>query len=300
MRNSQRQFHTLQTYLWSNKKLNFPNTRTVFHYSFERFQTDPDFVPIFCLVLTSSPKTNLTNTALYANQTKIAPFSNQTTTIPTNNKDLNRAFKNYAQFVHLMYNADDDPQWKTLSNASSTTSLAPKINTPDADDFAYEWWDCKWPTGDSVIAPPAGYPLLISRLINTSYRKKICDYYFPSNNTLPHNSLHYRTIDEMNQWTGSWSDRPGSKRMLFINGKLDPWLHLTVSSRFRPGGSMKSTGDVVVKTMSKETHCPTYLGCLEREVECKKVVEESMAQLQKWVLEFPGRTNWTRTGLRNM
>jgi hypothetical protein len=155
------------------------------------------------------------------------------------------------------------------------------IGTRKADDKSYKWWEGKWPIGyDEIVAPPE-YPALMSRLISDKYHSRICDNYFPGH---VEDQWDY---DTLNHYTGGWSDRK-SQRLLFVNGECDPWVHTTVSSRFRPGGPMKSTTDVPVDVVPKGGHCVDLYGlqCRANEA-CDRVMTGAIEQMATWVSEFP-------------
>jgi hypothetical protein len=197
---------------------------------------------------------------------------------------LELALEGYARYV----NAVDSPfpgHWNTY-NTSASKYTGVDIMSNLNNVRSYKWWECKWPIGYDQVAPPAEYPALISRLINDEYHMRICDNFFPEENEKTRVGVKHRSYEQLNEFTGGWADR-NSSRLLFTNGLLDPWIHTTGSSRFRPGGPMKDTPQVPVKIVSDGGHCSDLnaTSCREKPG-CKSVLDFGLDQIAKWVAEY--------------
>lgn len=95
-----------------------------------------------------------------------------------------------------------------------------------------------------------------------------------------------KTEADVNAYTGGWSVT-NTTRLMYANGQFDPWLDATVSSRFRPGGPLKSTPELPVTVVPGGVHCPDYYGsnwAVNDEV--KKIAYDEADLMKKWVDEF--------------
>jgi hypothetical protein len=165
-----------------------------------------------------------------------------------------------------------------------------RINTEAAEERAYQWWQCMWPIGNYGVPPPAEYPSLLSRFVNDEYHNRICDLSFPLKGNGSHVPVRHRTYAELNKFTGGYSDHRNSTRMLYMNGEWDPWIHTTVSSRFRPGGPMKSSKNVLVNVIPRGGHAIDLDARCNLNPACKEIVEGAVRQMVTWVSEFPKKT----------
>lgn len=74
-------------------------------------------------------------------------------------------------------------------------------------------------------APPEGHPSLLSRLLDTKYATRICQYAFPDGK---HNKVpSMPNITEINKY-GTFS--VDEERLAFIDGQFDPWVFATPHS----------------------------------------------------------------------
>jgi hypothetical protein len=203
---------------------------------------------------------------------------------------LQLALKGYAKYIKTIYSSthsnESIAEVSNTYNASSPEYADVSFPSQIADDRSYEWWECYWPIGYDVTAPPVEYAALISRMITDEYHMRICDVYFPEENNKTRIGTKHRTYEQLNEVTAGWSDR-NSSRLLFTNGALDPWLHTTGSSRFRPGGPMKDSPQVPVKIVSDGGHCSdlSFSSC-NAKPGCKPVLDFGIDQITKWVEEF--------------
>lgn len=114
-----------------------------------------------------------------------------------------------------------------------------------------------------------------------------CELYFPGG---AYGYAKGRTEDDVNAWTGGWSDLH-IPRLMYANGQFDPWREVTVSSSMRPGGPMQSSPDASngtqVYMLPGGTHCSDYVGANWAANEgAKKVADQEVAQMAVWVDEF--------------
>jgi hypothetical protein len=161
------------------------------------------------------------------------------------------------------------------------------LNTEAAEERAYQWWQCMWPIGNYGVAPPPEYPSLLSQFVNDAYHARICDMSFAPKVNGSKVPVKHRTYAELNKFTGGYLGRGNSTRILYMNGEWDPWLHTTVSSRFRPGGPMKSSKNVIVNVIPQGAHTIDLDARCNQNPTCKEILEGAVRQMVTWVSEFP-------------
>jgi hypothetical protein len=210
-------------------------------------------------------------------------LTNKTISGP-NGVGLKLALEGYAKYTKA-FNNISAKEWGT-HNASDFKYTSADVESNMDSTRSYKWWECKWPIGYDQVAPPAEYPAFISRLITDEYHMRICDNYFPEENEKGGVGVEQRSYEQLNEFTGGWSDRKSS-RLLFTNGRLDPWIHTTGSSRFRPGGPMKDTLQVPVKIVSDGGHCSDLnVPSCSKKPGCIAVLDFGLDQIGKWVREY--------------
>lgn len=130
---------------------------------------------------------------------------------------------------------------------------------------------------------PKGHPTIVSRLVNLPYWRSQCPLWFPE---LDYGIAKGKSAADVNKYTGGWSETH-TTRLMFTNGEWDPWRDATVSSKFRPGGPLKSTEQLPVRVVPHGTHCSDLYGqnwAVNAEV--KAIADAEVANMQKWISEF--------------
>lgn len=132
------------------------------------------------------------------------------------------------------------------------------------------------------VASYPGDTGLVSKFYRTEVERQNCASYFPDGYGLKSG----RTTEDIIKKTGGWNN-VHTKRLIYVNGELDPWRPETVSSRDRPGGPLQSTPEVPVFLVKKGTHCAD-LRMQNAEVNADIAVQ--MTEMRKimggWVAEF--------------
>ena len=54
-------------------------------------------------------------------------------------------------------------------------------------------------------------------MLDAEYFQRQCSLFFPEVNGHTYGSAKGKTAEDVNRWTGGWSDRP-TKRLLYANG----------------------------------------------------------------------------------
>jgi hypothetical protein len=91
----------------------------------------------------------------------------------------------------------------------------------------------------------------------------------------------------VNDYTHGW-DIDNTTRPLYVNGGLDPWREASVSSEFRPGGSLESSEQVPILIVPGGFHVSvtvTENGKVNAGVQA--VQDQEVTQLAAWVEEWP-------------
>ncbi|KAF2102204.1 serine carboxypeptidase [Rhizodiscina lignyota] len=162
------------------------------------------------------------------------------------------------------------------------------ITPSNTADRQWVWMTCNEPFGYWQDGAPEGRSTLVSRLVNAEYWIRQCDLYFPpgpDGETFGINKG--KTEADVNKYTGGW-DITKSTRLQYTNGGFDPWREATVSSELRPGGPLQSTEQVPVHWVPGGFHTSdlvTMNGVVN--ASCKAVIDAEVAQLVKWVNEWP-------------
>ncbi|KAL5353067.1 hypothetical protein ACLOAV_001097 [Pseudogymnoascus australis] len=154
----------------------------------------------------------------------------------------------------------------------------------NAIDRQWQWMLCNEPFGWWQDGAPKGQKTIVSRNINAAYWQRQCALFFPASQGAP-NSAFGRTVDYVNRYTDGWSPRK-SKRLLYVNGELDPWRTAGVSSEFRPGGALKSTKEVPVEMIPGGFHCSDLILKNYIDPGVKKVVDREVEIIKGWVGEW--------------
>ena len=141
-------------------------------------------------------------------------------------------------------------------------------------------------------------PTLVSRLVTADYWREQCAFYFPpereGHTTYTYRLARGKRAEDVNRRTGGWS-ATGTTRLMHANGELDPWLDATLSSRFRPGGPVKSTEQLPVRVIPGGMHCSDLYGQnWDVNEDVRRIVDEEVDNMKTWVAEFYVEKNKTR------
>ncbi|POS74116.1 serine carboxypeptidase S28 [Diaporthe helianthi] len=149
----------------------------------------------------------------------------------------------------------------------------------------WTWMLCNEPIAFWQTGAPEGTPTIVSRLVTAEYWQRQCPLYFTPPGTF--GSAEGKTVEDTNKYTGGWDRAGKTTRLLFVNGRWDPWKDATVSSEFRPGGAFEGTADAPVLLIPEGIHCSDLFirnGALNAGV--KAVQDTAIETMVKWVGEF--------------
>jgi hypothetical protein len=148
----------------------------------------------------------------------------------------------------------------------------------------FEWWQ---------DGAPENHPTIVSRLVNTTYWRSQCSLFFPPEEG-GSGILRGRTAEDVNAYTGGWSI-DNTTRLMMTNGDKDPWRDATLSSKFRPGGPKESTPEMPIRVVPGGVHCSDLYGQnWAVNPELKAIVDDEVANMQRWVNEFYVQKNKRR------
>lgn len=152
----------------------------------------------------------------------------------------------------------------------------------------YMWLLCNEPFFYYTEGAPPAEPLtLFTRLVTPAYYDRQCGYLFPAEGDYTYGSAGGRlTAADTNARLGGWDFVGNSTRFLRVNAEFDPWLPLTVSSAFRPGGPLASTPEAPVLMIEGGRHANDMLMANDVYPPIKAVHEAEIKQIVAWVDEF--------------
>ncbi|OAF60366.1 hypothetical protein VC83_03247 [Pseudogymnoascus destructans] len=210
-----------------------------------------------------------------------------------------KALEGYAQWVKQVYlpescqvyGYEDPASIECYDTYNPDNKLFTDHTVGNAIDRQWQWMLCNEPFGWWQGGAPKNHKTIVSRNINTAYWQRQCELFFPPSQGSP-NSAFGRTVDVPNHYTSGWTPRK-SKRLLYVNGELDPWRTAGVSSEFRPGGPLTSTEEIPVIIIPGGFHCSDLILKNYIDPGVKKVVDKEIEILKGWVGEWyegkPGR-----------
>ncbi|KAK0617504.1 serine carboxypeptidase S28-domain-containing protein [Immersiella caudata] len=153
----------------------------------------------------------------------------------------------------------------------------------------FEWWQ--------AASPSDVVPTLTSRLVTPSYWRAQCALWFPPENdddggvnttTYTYSISQGKRAADVNAYTGGWFTT-NTTRVMHTNGELDPWREATLSARGRPGGPVTGSSEegVSVRLVKGGMHCSDmYAQNWEANEEVKRLMEEEVEEMKRWVGEF--------------
>ncbi|SMQ50107.1 unnamed protein product [Zymoseptoria tritici ST99CH_3D7] len=197
-------------------------------------------------------------------------------------------------WVRMLYDcAANDTDFDCFNTHGDDVDIHVDWSLDDSDNItamSYLWMVCSFPFENFYAGPPKGIPALISRLITPESMMALCPLAFPPG---PNGELvgvaKGLTADNVNRITGGW-EVVNSTRLVYVNGEFDGWRELSVSSDYRPAGPLPDSLQVPAKVVSGGFHC-SDLSLNDGDVneDVRKVQDEVVAQLVKWVGEWPGK-----------
>lgn len=161
-------------------------------------------------------------------------------------------------------------------------------------DRQWVWMTCNEPFGYWQDGAPENRPTIVSRLVTAEYWIRQCGLYFPEGpNGANYGIAKGKTEQEVDAYTGGWNI-DNTQRLIYVNGGFDPWREAGVSSDLRPNGPLQSTPQVPVEIVPGGFHTSDLITKNgEVNAGCKKVQDALVAQLAKWVGEYPKKYHWT-------
>ncbi|KAK4160176.1 serine carboxypeptidase S28-domain-containing protein [Cladorrhinum sp. PSN259] len=185
----------------------------------------------------------------------------------------------------------DYPEWQGKNNVlcfqnENATSLAYKDLSPSNWANRQWWWMlCNEPFEWWQDGAPLLEHTLVSRLVDPGYWRGLCPRFFPPSEG-KYGIVEGKRAKDVNRWTGGWSVT-NTTRAMYTNGERDPWRDATVSSIFRPGGPLKSTEQLPIRVVKGGQHCSDLYGQnWDVNDDVKKLVEDVLVNMKKWVGEF--------------
>ncbi|KAI9734925.1 MAG: hypothetical protein M1834_002005 [Cirrosporium novae-zelandiae] len=193
-----------------------------------------------------------------------------------------KAITGYANWISIV-------QLPTYCSTSSGLTVKCLNSYPDASNSPgtnrqWLWLLCNEPFEMWLNGPPIGIPAIGPRVITTGYWKHQCSTSFPSKGTHKSGIAKGKTAADVNSWTRGW-DVGNTTRLMWSTGQYDTWLEGTVSSRFRPGGPLRSTPEVPIHIIPGGFHCTDLRGRVKN-AGMKRVLNKEIAQIAKWVGEW--------------
>lgn len=93
------------------------------------------------------------------------------------------------------------------------------------------------------------------------------------------------TEEHTSLYSRGWTPR-NPKRVIFIDGELDPWRSASVSSDFRTGGPLKSTNDAPVFVIPGSNHCRDSSIDPNGHPDRWAVQKAAVGHMQRWLKEY--------------
>ncbi|CAJ2513734.1 Uu.00g018530.m01.CDS01 [Anthostomella pinea] len=191
----------------------------------------------------------------------------------------------YAAYVKKTSKCGED------SARCNTHNPALVWNTPDEKvNRPWEWMICNESFGWNQVGPPESDGTnIVSSFLRPDYFERRCPLEFPETAGVKTGEALGFTPEHLNLFTGGW-DAPYEK-VIFVNGRVDPWRSATVASDTRPGGPIIAGTGAAAPTFVVEDgdHCPE-LEIDEGDPSTWPIVQESVKIMGGWLAE------WTPAG----
>ncbi|KAF7186779.1 putative extracellular serine carboxypeptidase [Pseudocercospora fuligena] len=208
---------------------------------------------------------------------------------------LQRAISGYASYINVLRShcaqanyteyqlpGNDMLCWDTYE------PLNPKFTDISINDGAirrqWKWLTCNEPYASWPAPPSPGQPSLMSRLVTPNRYARECRLTFPAGEGEGFGLKDGATFKGFNIKYDGWTISPSSKRLIYSNGKMDPYFPLSVSSPTRPGGPSNGTSDVRVFVHPGGARDDLSMSSGRGHAEMRAVQYAELEQLTQWVL----------------
>jgi len=146
----------------------------------------------------------------------------------------------------------------------------------DNSGRSWEWFVCNY-VGFLQDGAPIYWPSLVSRLIQPIYDERQCTYYFPEQFKTP----TAPNVDATNEAYHGWFMQ--NNRLVFANGKRDPWREATVSA---DGTNFRSTPEQPILE-GDGFHCSDLLAQSgEVDPTIAAVQSSVLSYMKEWIAGF--------------
>ncbi|KAJ5103846.1 hypothetical protein N7532_004375 [Penicillium argentinense] len=195
-----------------------------------------------------------------------------------NGVGLKKALHGYAKWFrneHLPGSCANYGYWSDQNTTAcydtynTSNPMFTDISVNNTIDRQWQWILCNEPLFYWQDGAPSGVPTVVSRAVNAEYWQRQCALYFPEVNGHTYGSANGKTVSTVNAWTKGW-DLTKTNRLIWANGQFDPWRDSGVSSKYRPGGPLRSTASVPVNVIPG----------------AQKIIDAEVAQIKAWVKEY--------------
>ncbi|KAK0615372.1 peptidase S28 [Bombardia bombarda] len=185
------------------------------------------------------------------------------------------------------------PEWQgeyntgCFQNQNASNPIYKDITPDNYGNRQWNWMLCNEPFEYWQDGAPLDRPTIVSRYVTADYWRKQCPLWFPKTpGDGSYGIAQGKRAKDVNKWTGGWSVT-NTSRLLYVNGEWDPWRDATVSSKFRPGGALKSTEQLPVFVIPKGTHCSDLYGPnWSVNPDVKAIVDQEVVIMKNWIDEF--------------
>ncbi|EPE02317.1 serine-type peptidase [Ophiostoma piceae UAMH 11346] len=160
-----------------------------------------------------------------------------------------------------------------------------KFNTPDdfANNRQWEWLLCHNPFGWWQVGPNVtDGNNIVSQYVTLESSTRTCALRFPTTNGFSSGWDDGFTPEHLDLYTGGWD--ADFKRVLFVNGEVDPWREATVSADSRPNGRRSSTEDMPIIVIPNGNHCPELT--FEKYEGAPDLYKDMVAIMERWLNEW--------------
>ncbi|KAK4609724.1 putative extracellular serine carboxypeptidase [Fulvia fulva] len=160
---------------------------------------------------------------------------------------LQRAINGYALYIQVLRShcaGANYTEYQVLGNDvlcwDTYEFLNPKFTDISINDGAirrqWKWLTCNEPYATWPAPPPPGQPSLMSRFVTPGRYARECRLTFPAGEGESFGLKDGTAFKYFNDKYDERSISPNSKRVIYSNGRMDPYFPLSVSSPTRPGG----------------------------------------------------------------
>ncbi|KAH9830864.1 serine peptidase like protein [Teratosphaeria destructans] len=169
-----------------------------------------------------------------------------------------------------------------------------RLSEPLSSGQLYEWLMCNDMMGGYVTGAPIGTSMnpLVSRFLTSEYFQTRCSIVHSpgASGELEKTTSGHRSAEDFNKYTGGWFPT-NARRIIYSAGEMDVWREISVSAKTRPGGPLQSDpeSDVIVHLIKTGWHhSEMYTRNAELDEEVRRVRDEEVDQICRWVQQWPG------------